>query len=107
MINGVEYAWEDIQVTVSGSNKPLVNILAIEYTSKKKHENLMGSGSEPVGMGRGNKEYEASIKLRLSEIIKLQQLWGDITKKVFAVTVGYTVEAGGAETVDQLIYCRI
>lgn len=107
MINGQEYAWEDIQIVVEGKNQPLTNVLAVEYTNKRKHENLMGAGSEPVGMGRGNKEYEASITMRLGEILALQKAWGgDITKKVFTVTVAYASEAG-AQTVDQLLFCRV
>lgn len=107
MINKTEYAWEDIQIVVQGKNVPLTNVTAVEYTKKRKHENLMGSGSEPVGMGRGNAEYEASITMRLSEVLDLQAAWGgDITKKVFNVTVAYAQEAG-VPTVDILTYCRI
>jgi len=107
MINGQEYAWEDIQIAVEGNSQPLTNVLGVEYASKRKHENLMGAGSEPVGMGRGNKDYEASITMRLGEVLKLQEAWGgDITKKVFTVTVAFANE-GGKQTVDQLLYCRI
>lgn len=107
MINRNEYAWEDIQVMVDGKNQPFVNITAVEYTKKRKHENLYGAGSDPVGISRGNVENEGSITLRLSEILELQRNWGDITKKVFTVTVSYTPEDGGASTTDQLTHCRI
>ncbi len=107
MINGNEYAWEDIQLVIEGKSSPILGFRAVEYTTKRKHENIYGAGNKPVAVGRGAVEYEGSITLLQSEVEAMQKSWGgDITRKVFNVTVAYA-PAGGEETVDQLMSCRI
>jgi hypothetical protein len=107
MINGVEYAWEDIQIVIEGKLQPIRGIKAIEYTRKRNHTNIYGAGSKPVAVGRGQVEDSGSITLLQSEVEAMQRSWGgDITRKVFGVTVAYAPE-GGQEVTDQLLLCRI
>lgn len=110
MINGNEYAWEDLQIVMEGKAQPLQGVAEIEYTTKKEHSNIYGKGDDPVAMGRGKREYSGKIVLLQSEFEALQRSMpggSDVTKKVpFAITVAYAPE-GGVETTDELLYCRI
>jgi hypothetical protein len=108
MINGFEYAWEDINIAIFG--KVITNFESIEYESQKSHSNIYGKGSEPVAMGRGKKDYNGMIELLQSEVEAIQAKLPsgkDLTDVApFTVTVSYTPE-GGAITTDQLTFCRI
>jgi hypothetical protein len=110
MINGNEYAWEDLQVVMEGKAQPLNGVVEIEYTTKKEHSNIYGKGDKPVAMGRGKREYSGKIVLLQSEFEAIQRSLpggSDVTQKLpFSITVAYA-PAGGEETTDQLTYCRI
>src|SRR5688572_27229923 len=102
MINGNEYAWEDLQIVMEGKAQPLEGVTEIEYTTKKEHTNIYGKGDKPVAMGRGKKEPGGKIVLLQSEFEALQQslpAGKDATdRKPFTITVAYAPE-GGVETV--------
>jgi hypothetical protein len=70
LINGVEYGWCDIKVTLLG--RRLEGITAINYETKQAKKNVYGRGSNPVARGRGNKEYEASITISGKELQALE-----------------------------------
>ncbi len=70
LINGVSYHWADIQLSIAGS-VPIVGITEINYGFTRKVENVYGAGSEPVTRGYGNKEYTASITMKLEEVQNL------------------------------------
>lgn len=110
MINGNEYAWEDIEFVADNNPIPMTGITAIEYTSKKMHANVYGRGAKPVSMARGKEEYDAKITVLQSELEAWQKthLKGEslTTKKAFTGTVAYA-PVGGVSTVDQILYCRI
>lgn len=109
MINGNEYAWEDIQVTSDFSNTPLEAIEEIEYTTQKEHLNVYGRGDKPVAAGRGKKDFSGKIVLLQSELEAWQRQLPrgkDITDlRGFGVNVSYAPE-GGEETTDRLVFCR-
>lgn len=106
MINGFEYAWEDIQVVANGDVLPLDGIVKIEYGLKRDLKNIYGRGNKPIARGRGNKEPYASITVLQSAFEGWQRSLAkgkDITDiKPFTVTVSYAPE-GGVVTTDQII----
>lgn len=110
MINGNEYAYEDIAVILPGSATPVDGVAAIEYETKKDHTNIYARGDKPVAMGRGKKEFAGSMTLLQSTVEAMQAglpVGKDLTDiTAFTVTVAYAPEAGVA-TVDQLLYVRI
>lgn len=109
MVNGQEYAWEDIQVGIGGLGEPLGGILGIEYGVKREHKNLGGRGADPHSMIRGNKEYEGTITLLQSEVERMQRAFGSkplTDRPPFPITVAYAPETGD-KTVDALVACRI
>lgn len=110
MINGNEYAWEDIQVKVPHKPVPLEGIIDIRYKKTREHKNVYGRGSDPVSMGRGRKGYEGSMKILQSELSAWQQSLPpgtDITDYTIPVINVSYAPAGGAAETDQLLYVRI
>lgn len=111
MINGQEYAWEDVQVVVEGKGIPVTGVKSIEYGNTRVHENIYGRGSRPVSMGRGKTEMkEGTIVLLQSELEAMQQALPPgkslTDRAAFAITVGYAAETG-PRTTDKLLGCRI
>lgn len=110
MINGNEYAWEDVQLVFGGESAPIDGFVAIEYTSTKEHSNIHGRGAKPVAMGRGREDFSGTLTILQSELERLQRTMPrgeSLTRKApFNLTVAYAPEAG-AQTVDQLLFCRI
>ncbi|HMQ77115.1 MAG TPA: hypothetical protein PKE21_13840 [Flavobacteriales bacterium] len=97
MINGQEYAWEDLQIVVEGKSIPLIGVTGIEYVSKKVHENIRGRGNRPVSMGRGQEDYEGKITILQSELEAMQIALGTrslTTRQPFSITVAYAPEVG-------------
>lgn len=83
-INGYEYAWGNIILTLNGS--VLSNITSINYSETTDYVALYGKGSTPVAFGSSNHTFDGSISLRLSEVQALQAaarasgfITGDIT----------------------------
>ena len=107
MINGFEYAWEDINLAIFG--KLITNFESIEYTASKQHTNIYGRGADPVAMGRGKKDYAGMLELLQSEVEAIQAklpAGKDLTDVApFTITISYAPE-GGAVTTDQLTSCR-
>lgn len=73
-----EYAWEDFKVFMGG--KFVTGLRGCKYKSSQEKEPIYAAGSEPVGMGRGNKKYECSITVLQSELEAIiASSGGDIT----------------------------
>ena len=108
MINGNEYAWEDIQVVLFG--RVVEGITAIEYSMKKEHTNIYGRGSKPIAMGRGKNEPTGSITLLQSEVEAIQaglpKGMSLVDIPAFNIPVSYAPETGGVVTTDTLFACR-
>jgi hypothetical protein len=107
MINGFEYSWEDISISLL--KRLITGFTAIEYTASKEHMNVRGRGSLPVAMGRGRKDFMGSITMLQSEVEAIQASLPkgkDLTDLApFKVIVSYAPE-GGVVTTDELLYCR-
>ena len=108
MVNGNEYAWEDIEVVMLG--RPVVGIRGIEYKEEQTKTNIYGRGNKPVARTKGNKTYSGSITLLQSEVEALQAAAGegkslnDLPR--FYITVAYAPKSGGAITTDILRDCE-
>lgn len=111
MINGTEYAYEDVQIVVEGKSIPLTGVKRIEYGMNKAHANLYGRGNVPVAMGRGKKEMKpGKLVIYQSELEELQAAMPpgkDILDRApFMITCAYAPEDGPVVT-DKLMGCRI
>jgi len=111
MINGREYAWEDIEIVVNGTL--VVGVQSINYTSRKTHENIYGRGAKPIAMVRGKEEFEGSITLLQSEVEQIQRelpRGRNITHtQPFNITVAYKPNPDDDSlpiVVDTLLGCR-
>ena len=65
-INGNMYSWADVVITFAGV--PLSTVTSLSYSENPNKENVYGSGGQPIGKGRGNTEYEASITIAMDEL---------------------------------------
>lgn len=110
-INGKEYSWVDVEITVEGKSEPLVGVTGISYNVKKDHQNVMGKGGEPIAQWSGAKQPEGcSLTLLQSELEAWQQSLPkgfDLTDlPPFNITVSYA-PLGGPRTTDRLLDCLI
>ena len=109
MINGNEYAWEDIQVVIFGV--PLIGIKEVKYGASKAHGNVHGRGAQPIAMTRGKKDAKpGKLVLLQSQFESLQNAtpaFRDPTDWApFDMVVAYAPE-GGVITTDIVPYCRV
>lgn len=104
MINGNEYAWEDIQVMLPGKATPITGIVGVSYGTKREKKYIHGAGSDPQSIGRGKKEYPGKITLLQSTLEEIQAglpPGTDPSDVRFPVaTISYAPE-GGVEVTDQ------
>jgi len=87
---GSVYGFGDIRIVLFGS--PLAGLEKIEYKTSQRKENVYGTGRNPIGQGRGNFEYTASIDILYDEWVKICRLapFGDpLQIPRFTITVLY------------------
>lgn len=95
LINGREYGWADINVSIGGV--PVTGITAIKYEEEMEKENIYGAGRNPVSRGYGRIKSTASITLLSGTVFALK---GKAPKgqlhriAPFSITVSYQPEAG-------------
>lgn len=70
LINGVEYSWGDIVLTIGGV--PILGIVAIDYGDDQDVVNVYGGGRFPVSYAKGRVTPTATITLLMSELPGLQ-----------------------------------
>lgn len=110
MINGFEYAWEDVKVIIPGSVLPEDGVVAIKYKYAKEHTNIHARGAKAISMGRGKETPTASVTLLQSTVEKM--ISGlppgkNLTHMApFTITVAYA-PTGGTFVIDHLLYCRV
>jgi hypothetical protein len=100
MVNGEEYAWEDVQVALNG--RVIEGINEIEYTTEREFNEVRGRGSDPHTLGRGNKTYSGKLVMLQSEVEGIQR---GLPRGKDITTVSYAPE-GGLRTTDQVKYAR-
>jgi hypothetical protein len=109
MINGYEYAFEDLNVVIMG--RPIIAMKEVSYGASKEHGNLLGRGNRPVAMTRGKKEPKpAKLVIAQSEfeaLVRATPVGKDPTDWApFEMIVAYAPE-GGVITTDIVPYCRV
>ena len=107
MINGDEYAWEDLQAAFNG--RLLEGLQEIEYTKDKDIKEVRGRGADPHTLARGNNSYSGKFTVLQSELEGMQRglpRGKDVTDVRGEITVAYAPE-GGIRTTDQIKHVRI
>lgn len=66
---GSVYGWGNIECNLFGST--LVSLESIEWKRTQKKELIYGKGREPIGVGRGNIEYDGTIEILWDELVKI------------------------------------
>lgn len=100
--NSKQFEWSDVSVGIGG--KIIEGCSSVKYTKKRVKEALMGRGSKPHAIQRGNHEYEGELVLWQSEYTALENATtdGDILNAEFDITVAYTPADGGATKIQTL-----
>lgn len=102
-----EYAFSDVAVRFLG--RTIIGFQGVSYKVTQNKVNIYGRGNKPVARGRGNKEYEGTVKVLQSELEALQHAAGgksDICDiQPFDIEISYQVEGGNA-TIDTLKRCE-
>lgn len=109
MINGNEYAFEDLQVVIQG--RLLTGIRGVRYGATKTHTNVHGRGNVPVAMARGKKDASPAVLTVLQSEFEALQAATPAGKDPtdwapFEMVVAYAPE-GGVITIDIVPFCRV
>lgn len=102
MINGNEYAFEDIEIVILG--RPLVGFTGIEYSTKKDKTYIHARGAKTKSIGRGQETSSGTLSLLQSEVEAIQRQLPKgvkITDIYFNITVAYA-PLGGVITIDHI-----
>ena len=71
MINGTEYAFEDVKISFLG--RSLRGFVSFSYGANKAYTNIHGRGNVPIKRGRGKKDAEpARLTILQSEFEAIQ-----------------------------------
>lgn len=95
LINGREYGWGDISVTISAA--VLSGIRAIKYEEDQEKENIYGAGRNPVSRGYGRIKTTGSITLLSATVFAMQAIApkGKLHNLApFPILVAYQPESG-------------
>ena len=108
MINGMEYAFEDIKISMLG--RSIIGFTDIKYGATKEYSNIHARGNKPIKRGRGKKDAKpGSITLLQSEFEALQRSAPPLTDPTdwapFDITVSYA-PLGGIVTTDIIPACQ-
>lgn len=103
MINGVEYSWGDIVMTIAGM--PVTGVTAIEYDDDQEVMNNYGAGRYPVSRSKGRITCTAKITLYVSEanaLVKKSPNGRIQDIAPFDIMVSYIPEDGGVVVTDKI-----
>jgi len=109
MINGNEYAYEDVSIVILG--RTLEAVTEVEYGATKEHGFIHGRGNVPVAMTRGKKEAKpGKLTIAQSEfeaLVKATPAGKDPCDWApFEMVVAYA-PIGGVIITDVIPYCRV
>lgn len=108
MINGVNYDWEGIEISLPQGTA--VAVRKIEYSDEKDLKEVYGKGSMPQAVGRGNYKAEGKLTLAREEFERLvgycqrQKVGALYQLPAFTITVGYSSPDRPTIT-DRLLQC--
>lgn len=105
--NSEEFGFSDMQVVILG--RPVIGLRGLRFKVTREKSNVHGAGSSPIARTRGNKNYEGSVRLLLSELIALFQSQGNAVDDVtdirpFDITCVFAADAGSVTTTFILKY---
>jgi hypothetical protein len=106
-VNGHCYEWADIQLSIAGST-PQSTLQEINYSSVREGKNIYGTGSEPIGVGYGNRVYSGSITMLMDEVQALLAIapLKDLSRiPSFSITVSW-LDAENVTITDVLKNCK-
>lgn len=107
LINGIEYSWADIVLTVAGT--PVTGITGIEYSDEQEVVDNYGAGRYAVSRSKGRITNSGKITLYASEVAALQKKTANGRLQdlsAFDITVSYIPEEGGVVMTDKLRNCQ-
>lgn len=107
LINGIEYSWADIVLTVAGT--PVTGITGIEYSDEQEVVDNYGAGRYAVSRSKGRITNSAKLTLYASEVAALQKKTANGRLQdlsAFDITVSYIPEEGGVVMTDKLRNCQ-
>ena len=105
--NSKEYQWSNLKLFMLG--RFVTALQGISYTAKQEKEYVYGTGDEPRAIQRGNRMYEAEIKLLQSELEALTTAAPnkDILSLQFDVVIAYTPGNEQQIVTDTLKGCEV
>lgn len=109
MINGTEYAFEDVKIAFLG--RSLRGFVGFSYGANKNYTNIHGRGNRPIKRGRGKKDAEpARLTILQSEFEAIQASMPpgtDVTDLApFNIVTAYA-PLGGQLVTDIVPYCQV
>ena len=109
MINGQEYAFEDVECVINGTI--LDGFTGVSYGTKKEHKNIHARGNKPVAMARGKKDAEPGVLTILQSQFEAFQAASPsgvdpCDWEPFTMTIAYA-PLGGIITRDVIPFCRV
>jgi hypothetical protein len=109
MINGTEYAFEDVKISFLG--RSLRGFVSFSYGANKAYTNIHGRGNVPIKRGRGKKDAEpARLTILQSEFEAIQAAMPagtDVTDLApFNFVVAYA-PLGGQMVTDIVPYAQV
>lgn len=106
--NSEEYGFADLQVFMLG--RPVIGLRGITYKVSQEKTNVYGAGSKPIARGRGQKTFEGTVKVLLSELRAMLQSLGNgkdvMSIRPFDITVAYAPSVSDVISTDRLVYCE-
>lgn len=107
LINGVEYGWADIVLTIAGM--PVTGITSIEYSDEQEVVDNYGAGRYAVSRSKGRITNSGKITLYASEVAALQKKTANGRLQdlgAFDIMVSYIPEESGMVMTDKIRNCQ-
>jgi hypothetical protein len=107
LVNGQRHSWSSIEARIAG--QIVLGFTEINYSPTLEPGIVRGAGSLPIGMTRGNAEFDADFTILLEEFNNLVTILGERFMLVpFDIVVSYDESDSGLSTiVDTIQNCRI
>lgn len=101
-----EYSFSDVEVRFL--NRTIVGFQGVSYKMTQNKVNIYGKGNKPVARGKGNKEYEGTVKVLQNELEALQIAAGNGSDicDILPFDVVVTYEREGMTVTDTLKQCE-
>lgn len=107
LVNGLAMSWARATFNVLG--RDVIGIVAIKYDDESEKEDLYGVGDMPVARAEGKYKANASITLRIEEVIGLQDAApGKRLQNIdpFDIIVKYIPKGASRQITDVINNCQ-